>query len=114
MNAPEESTELCAIDAVTYVSVPDDAPLSDDQPTKIVDTIQTVVMTDELRALIKSQSTHVQLIDERVKAKIAARYSITDEIKQLRSAPSNEFDEYSAYVESCRAWGQSQKLALGL
>ncbi|WP_041757476.1 hypothetical protein [Psychrobacter arcticus] len=94
--------------------MPDDAPLSDDQPTKIVDTIQTVVMTDELRALIKSQSTHVQLIDERVKAKIAARYSITDEIKQLRSAPSNEFDEYSAYVESCRAWGQSQKLALGL
>lgn len=106
--------ELCTIDGVTYVSVPDDADLPIHQPDEIVDTVQPVVMNDDLRELIKSQSMHVQLIDERVKAKIAERYSITDEIKQLRSAPSDEFDEYAEYAESCRAWGQEQKSMLGL
>lgn len=106
--------ELCTIDGATYVSVPDDMDLPINQPDEIADTVQTVVMTDDLRELIKSQSTHVQLIDERVKAKIAERYSITDEIKQLRSAPSAEFDVYTEYAESCRAWGQEQKSALGL
>lgn len=114
LDAPDGSVELCAIDGVTYVSVPDDLELSDKQPVEVADTIKKIVMTDELRELIKSQSTHVQLIDNRVKAKIAERYSITDEIKQLRSAPSAEFDEYAAYAESCRAWGQEQKSMLGL
>ena len=114
LDAPEGSVELCTIDGVTYVSVPDDMDLPINQPDEIADTVQTVVMTDDLRELIKSQSTHVQLIDERVKAKIAERYSITDEIKQLRSAPSAEFDVYTEYAESCRAWGQEQKSALGL
>lgn len=110
LDLPESATELCTIDGVTYVSVPDDVEIADNQPV----TYQTVVMTDELRELIKSQSTHVQLIDERVKAKIAERYSITDEIKQLRSAPSDEFDVYAEYAESCRTWGQEQKSMLGL
>lgn len=99
---------------MTYVSVPDDTQLSNEQPLEIAGTVQTVVITDDLRELIKSQSTHVQLIDERVKAKIAERYNITDEIKQLRSAPSDEFAEYAEYAESCRTWGQEQKTALGL
>lgn len=114
LNAPDESVELCTIDGVTYVSVPDDSELSDEQPLEVADTVQTVVITDELREQIKTHSTHVQLIDERVKAKIAERYSITDEIKQLRSAPSDEYDEYTAYAESCRAWGHDQKTKLGL
>lgn len=106
--------ELCTIDGVTYVSVPDDADLPINQPDEIADTVQTVVMTDDLRELIKSHSTHVQLINERVKAKIAERYSITDEIELLRSAPSDEFDVYAEYAESCRTWGQEQKSMLGL
>lgn len=110
LDLPESATELCTIDGITYVSVPDDVELVDKQPVEY----QTVVMTDELRELIKSQSTHVQLIDDRVKAKIAERYSITDEIKQLRSAPSDEFDVYAEYAESCRTWGQEQKSMLGL
>lgn len=114
LNAPEESTELCTIEAVTYVSVPDDAQLSDDQPPEIATTIETVVMTDELRALIKSQSTHVQLIDERVKAKISERYSITDELKEIRNSSSATFSVYADYVEECRQWGRDQKALLGL
>lgn len=94
--------------------MPDDAQLSDDQPPEIATTIDTVVMTDELRALIKSQSTHVQLIDERVKAKIAERYSITDELKEISNSSSASFSTYANYVEECRQWGRGQKALLGL
>lgn len=106
--------ELCTIDGVTYVSVPDDAELPIDQPAEISDTIETVVMTDELRELIKVNSTHVWLIDDRVKDKIAERYSFTDELKMQRMSPSPEFEEYNAYVEVCRTWGYTQKTELGL
>lgn len=114
LDAPEEATELCTIDGTTYVSIPDAAVLSDDQPTEIVDTIKTVVMTDELRELIKSHSTHVQLINERVKDKIAQRYSVTDELKEISNSSSASFSTYANYVEECRQWGRDQKALLGL
>lgn len=111
---PEESVELCTISGVTYVSVPDDSELPIDQPAEISDTIETVVMTDEIRELISEHSSHVWLIDQRVRELIAAKYSITDEIKQMRQSPSSEFNEYNAHVEACRAWGHAQKAELGL
>lgn len=114
LDAPEEATELCTIDGTTYVSIPDDSTLPNTQPIEISKSVKQLVMTDEIRDLIKSESTHVQLIDERVKAKIAERYSITDEIKQLRSAPSDEFNAYTAYAEACREWGRQQKAVFGL
>ena len=52
LDLPESATELCTIEGVTYVSVPVDAELSD-QPVEY----QEVTLTDELRELIKSQST---------------------------------------------------------
>ena len=54
LDAPEGSVELCTIDGVTYVSVPDDPQLSNEQPLEIAGTVQTVVITDDLRELIKS------------------------------------------------------------
>ena len=114
LDAPEGLVELCTIDGVTYVSVPDDEDLPINQPDEIADTVQTVVMTDDLRELIKSQSTHVQLIDERVKAKIAERYSLSDELKEIRNSSSPSFAVYADYVEDCRQWGSEQKAALGL
>ena len=110
LDLPESATELCTINGVTYVSVPDDVELDDNQPVDY----QTVVMTDELRELIKSQSTHVQLIDERVKAKIAERYSLSDELKEIRNSSSPSFAVYADYVEECRQWGREQKAKLGL
>ena len=53
-------------------------------------------------------------IDNQVKAAIAERYSIEDEIKMLRLAPSDETSAYNAYVEECRAWGRAEKNKLGL
>jgi len=39
-------------------------------------------------------------------------YSIEDEIKLLRTAPSPEFELWNAYVEDCRSWGRAQKALL--
>lgn len=104
-------TELCTIDGVTYVSLPDGAELPE-QPKEI--TVEQVTLSDELRAKIKAESPYVALINKKVAAKIAERYSISDEIKLLRTAPSAEFDEYNAFVEECRAWGKAEKAKLGL
>jgi len=49
-----------------------------------------------------------------VQEMIAALYSLTDEIKLLRTAPSPEFAAYNAHAESCRAWGRAEKAKLGL
>lgn len=106
--------ELCTIDGVTYVSVPDDLQLPDAQPVEIASSIELVVMTDDIREMIKANSTHVELINDRVKAKIAERYSLSDELKEIRNSSSPSFAAYADYVEECRQWGREQKAALGL
>lgn len=109
-------TELCTIDDVTYVSLPDGAMLPTEQPTEILASIQTLPtpLPDDLCDEIKAASPHVRLINERVRNAIAERYSLADEIKLLRTAPSPEMQAYDAYAEECRAWGRAQKAALGL
>lgn len=109
-------TELCTIDGVTYVSLPAGAMLPGGQPTEILASIQTLPtpLPDDLRDEIKAASPHVRLINERVRNAIAERYSLADEIKLLRTAPSPEMQAYDAYAEECRAWGRAQKAALGL
>lgn len=104
-------TELATIDGVTYVSLPDGAILPP-QPAEI--TVDPVELTPELKTAIAEASPHVHLIRERVAEKIAARYSVTDEIKLIRTAPSAEFEAYNEFAEECRAWGRQQKAALGL
>ena len=109
-------TELCTIDGVTYVSLPEGVMLPGGQPTEIQASIQTLPtpLPDDLRDEIKAASPHVRLINERVRNAIAERYSLADEIKLLRTAPSPEMQAYDAYAEECRAWGRAQKAALGL
>jgi hypothetical protein len=109
-------TELCTIDDVTYVSLPDGAMLPTEQPTEILASIQTLPtpVPDGLRDEIKTASPHVRLINERVRNAIAERYSLADEIKLLRTAPSPEMQAYDAYAEECRAWGRAEKAKLGL
>ena len=107
-------TEVCAIDGVTYVSLPDKATLPGSQPEEVADSIETVILTDELRAALKAASPHVRLINDRVRATILERYTLEDEIQLLRTAPSPEFAAYNAYVEDCLAWGRAEKAKLGL
>lgn len=83
------------------------------QPAEIAASIAAVTLTDALRDAIKAASPHVRLINERVREAIAERYSVADEIKLLRTAPSAEFDAYNTYAEACRAAGRDAIAALG-
>ena len=106
-------TELATVDGITYVAVPDGVKLPE-QPAEIAESVMPVTLTPVLRAEICAASPHVRLINTRVGERIAGRYSLNDEIKLLRTAPSAEFEVYNAWVEECRAWGRAQKAALGL
>lgn len=103
--------ELATIDDITYVCVDVDLP---EQPVEISDTVELVTVTNDIKKAISEASPHVQLINENVKNKIRERYQIEDEIKLLRTAPSEDFDVYNTYVEECRAWGRAEKAKLGL
>lgn len=124
LNAPEGSTELCTIDGVTYVHIPDTEALPD-QPAEI--TVEQVTLTPELIEQIKAASPHVQLINQRMIAMIREHYTVDDELFFARIAggaglglyeiPAQEQAELAAYkdvVEGAREWGRQQRAALGL
>lgn len=104
-------TELATIGGTTYVYLPDTATLPE-QPSEI--TVENVTLTPELLFAIKAASPHVRLIDARVVEQIRQKYSLDDELGMLRRNPSDEFSAYDAYVEECRAWGQTEKTKIGL
>ena len=56
----------------------------------------------------------IERINQAVRDKIRAVYSVEDEIKAMRLAPSDETSAWNAYVEECRAWGRGKKAELGL
>ena len=107
--------ELCTLaDGRTVVVLFDGYKLPAEQHATIASTIEVLKLTDALRAEIKAASPHVRLINQRVREAIASRYSLTDEIKLMRTAPSAEMDAYNAWVKECRAWGRAEKAKLGL
>ncbi len=117
-------TELCTLDGVTYVAVPDEVVLPD-QPAEI--SASVVTLTDALRDQIKAASVHVALIAERMVDKIRAKYTPEDEmyfarisIGALTGQYTFETGEqaavtaYGAHVEGVRQWGRTEKAKLGL
>ena len=124
--APDGSTELCTIDGVTYVSVPDEA--LPEQPAQIAaSVVNPVVLTIELREQIKATSPHCQLIHERMESKIRDKYSLSDEqyfsriasgaalgIYTFETGEAEALQAFGAYVESVRQWGGEQRTLLGL
>lgn len=127
LNAPEGSTELCTINGVTYVSVPDGAVLLE-QPILIAGSVvNPVTLSTEVRESIKAASTHCQLIHERMEAKIRARYSLSDEqyfariasgvalgMYTFEASEQDALAAFAAYVEEVRRWGREQRASLGL
>jgi hypothetical protein len=119
LRRPEDSAthqplgmEIAEIDGLTYYVLPDGVTLPGEQPEGIVP--QAVTMTETLRETLRAASPHCKIIDARVREAIAERYSVTDEIKLLRTAPSPEMIAYNAYAEECRNWGRNEKVKLGL
>ena len=114
LNAPDGATELCTLDGITYVCIPEGAAIDSDQHPEVTGTMEVVELDFELCERIKAASPHIALIQKRVREKIEEVYSIHDEIKLIRTAPSAEFDAYNEHAELCRQWGRDQKSALGL
>jgi len=119
-------TELCTLDNITYVSVPDLAILPD-QPPEIADSIATVTLDGALKERIKAASPHSGLIGQRMIDTIRAAYSIDDEMYFARIGvgattglyvPSaDEMEElvvFGNFVEGVREWGRSERAKLGL
>lgn len=117
-------TELCTLDGVTYVAVPDGVTLPEQHPEI---TIADVTLTDEMKEQIKAASVHVALIGERMVHKIRAAYSIDDEMYFARigvgaatglytPAPDEmvEMQAFGGFVEMVRQWGRVERAKLGL
>jgi len=103
-------------DGRTIVCLDDGATLPAEQPTQIAASIEALPspLPVDLRAQILAASPHVRVINQRVVEKIRAEYSVDDEIKMLRIAPSAETTAWNDHVEACRAWGRAERAKLGL
>lgn len=117
-------TELCTLDGITYVSVPDGLTLPA-QPSEIKATKPT--LTPEIKERIKASSPHVALIYERTEAIIRQKYTASDEAKFARigvgaalgaytfgAGEQDELLAFGAHCEAARQWGRDQRAALGL
>ena len=124
MDGGNQCTELCTLEGVTYVSVPDSVTLPD-QPTEL--TITQATITPELRDAIKAESPHCRLITERMEMRISSKYSLSDEqyfarigvgaaLGAYTFAPGeqDELLAFGAYVEAARQWGRDERAKLGL
>ena len=113
----QAAQELATLaDGRTVVALLEGFTLPTSQPAEIQDSIEVLPspLPADLRDAIRTASPHVRLINTRVQAAIAERYSIEDEIKLIRTAPSPEMEAYNAYAEDCRAWGRAEKAKLGV
>lgn len=89
---PERVRFLDELDGFTYIEVPNSVTLPSDQPVELIE------------ANLEEDKIDAQVVD-----KIRSRYSVSDEIKLLRTAPSAESVAWNDYVEECRAWGKALK-----
>lgn len=121
-----QCTELCVLDGVTYVAVPDSITLPE-QPVQIAQSIRAVTLTDDLRNRIKMESPHTRLISKRMVDTIRAAYSIDDEMYFARigvgvatgmytpePGEMDEMTQFGNFVEGVRQWGRNERAKLGL
>lgn len=113
VSAGQEVAEL--LDGRTIVALFGTAQLPTSQPAAIEASIEALTNPSaDLLAAIKQASPHVALINQRVEDAIGERYSIANQIKLLRTAPSAEMTAFDDFAEECRAWGRGEKAKLGL
>lgn len=104
-------TELATLsDGYTYLALAPQAELP--QQPDYVELVE-VELTDTQREELSVLSPALTIISSRVVEKIRQRYSVDEEIKCLRLAPSEQTDAWNAYVEQCRQWGRDEKAKLG-
>lgn len=104
---PEDSariTELCTIDGITYVYVPDSITLPK-QPEQVQVTLTEVILDPSLITKIKKSSPHVKLMKKRKEQDENVRLTKQDELTlsfllEFMEAPA----ECLAYIVKCREW----------
>lgn len=122
-NQQRVGNELGTIDGTTYISLPDDAVLPDNQPIEVV----PVVMTDALKEQLKAINPWCKLVDQQIRAKIRERYDGEDEmyltrisvgtvmgVYQFQPGEQQAVLDYGAYVEGIRQWGKEERAKVGL
>ncbi len=123
---PDGATELCTINGITYVALPDGAKIPE-QSAKISASVKAVTPDETLKAAIKAASPHCQLISDRMQEKIRAKYPLEDELAYARIgigaahklyAPTQEefanIAAFGVFVEGVRQWGRDERAKLGL
>lgn len=119
-------TELCTIGNDTYVHIPDGCVLPE-QPFDLEVSMESIVLTNELREEIKALSPHIKLSYARLHERIRNKYSVEDEqyftrisVGALSGAYEMQEDEpgliaeYQAWVEESREIARLERVALGL
>lgn len=121
---PEGSIELCDLDGLTYVTVPDGEVLPDQHPEIV---LAPVTVDYGLREKLKKASRAVILIDQGIVDMIRSKYSIDDEqyfsrigvgvalgAYTFEPGEQEALLEFGDFVEGCRAIGREQRAVLGL
>lgn len=121
---PEGALELCTLDGLAYVSMPDGAVLPAQHPEI---TLTPVALDAGLRERIKVESRACRLIAQRMVEQIRAAYTLDDEMYFARigvgaanglyaptSDETQEMAVFGEFVESVRQWGRSERAKLGL
>jgi hypothetical protein len=112
--------ECATINGVTYIAVrdgvrvdckmgPNELCLAEISPIELGSECYRETIKDVMAAMPETKA-----INDQVVARIRERYSIDDEIKMLRIAPSYETQRWNDYVESCLEWGRLEKANFGL
>jgi hypothetical protein len=109
----EGAIELCEINGLTYVSVPDAAKVAvqDAAIEAKAATLDAKQMTE-----IRAASYVVRFIKQQVRDRIREKYDLDDELKllRLRDKDAEAWSAYDAHVEECRAWGEAEIQKLGI
>ena len=132
----ERITELCTIGSVSYVYVPDGVVLPA-QHANVQKTLKKIVPDAALIALIKKESPHYRLIDERINSILPtmkpeegryfmlsfdsdkmdtekSKYAISSDVKNVKTALTPNMKEASGYAAEVVQWGIEQKEKIGL
>lgn len=122
---PDGGLELCDIDGVRYVSIPDGASIPEQHQDIFLELMSP--LPDELKEAIKASSRACQLISDQMQAKIRERYSLEDEQYFARIGVGASLGaytflpgemesllEFGRFVEEVREWGRSKRGDIGL
>lgn len=123
LETEDRVVELCTIDGITYVSVPDAVTIPD-QPEEISRTLRQVTMTNELKKRILNRSPVIAYINTQVRKKIQEDVEQSEELRLMRNEinrirqsvnimEDSDYKEINDKILSHRQWGTQRKNELG-